>query len=101
MQIVLDSFYKKTHTACFNKPGEVPLQHPDEIIEIYNKHILTFYLIVIIFTQAGVMDVAVLAPQSNLSTSYYRQRKNGTVETGKIKKLVETKPEKKGRCRCR
>jgi hypothetical protein len=46
------------------------------------------------------MDVAVLAPQSNLSTSYYRQRKNGTVETGKIKKLVETKPEKKGRCRC-
>jgi hypothetical protein len=47
------------------------------------------------------MDVAVLAPQSNLSTSYYRQRKNGTVETGKIKKLVESKPEKKGRCRCR
>ena len=68
------------------------LIYPSIIFEQYQKHIL-LYLILI---KEGGMDVAVLSQKSNLSVAHYRQRKNGTVEMGKIKTLIEAKPKSKG-----
>jgi hypothetical protein len=42
------------------------------------------------------MDVAVLSAKSKLSVNHYRQRKNGTVEMGRLKNFTEPKVKKKG-----